>query len=147
MKPNHTFYVQCYWHEKSFSVWGNVAKCGAAGKATINYIMWHTRIACWITKAIKVHLQYLILIAFPRRQLRERTPVLRYTYTASFFTSKMCSYSVVPRIMGYTCTWRSVFVYELYLWRQRDKTSKSLRYPCTSNLLLAFRLGVPPAQN
>ena len=45
--------------------------------------IWHTRIACWITKATNTHSEYVILIAFPLQQwLHERASVLRYTYTA-----------------------------------------------------------------
>ena len=39
------------------------------------------RIACWITKATKTFSQYAIFIAFPLQQwIRERAPMLRYTY-------------------------------------------------------------------
>jgi hypothetical protein len=39
------------------------------------------RFPCWITKATDTHLEYVILIAILRQQwLRERYPVLRYTY-------------------------------------------------------------------
>jgi len=38
---------------------------------------------CWITMATNTHLEYIILIAFPRQhKLRERHSQLRYTYTA-----------------------------------------------------------------
>ena len=45
------------------------------------------RIACWITKATHTHThthsQYVILIVFQGQQwLRERAPMLRYTYNA-----------------------------------------------------------------
>jgi len=41
------------------------------------------RIACWITKAKHTHSHHVTLIAFKLQQrLRERTPVLRYTYIA-----------------------------------------------------------------
>jgi hypothetical protein len=55
------------------------------------------RIACWVTKATDTHSEYVILIAFPRRQwLRECASVLRYTYIAcldfsSFFLSAIPS--------------------------------------------------------
>jgi len=36
------------------------------------------RFACWITKAIVTHLEYVLLNAFPRQQwLRERASILR----------------------------------------------------------------------
>jgi hypothetical protein len=41
------------------------------------------RCACWITKATNTYSEYVILIAFLRRQLlRERASVLHYTYIA-----------------------------------------------------------------
>ena len=36
--------------------------------------------ACWITKATDINSEFVILTAFPRRQLlRERTTLLRFT--------------------------------------------------------------------
>jgi hypothetical protein len=41
------------------------------------------RFACWITKATETHSEYVIPIAFTRKQwLRERASMLRYTYIA-----------------------------------------------------------------
>ena len=41
-------------------------------------------LACWITKATNTRSEYVIRIAFPRQQwLRERTSMLRSTYTPS----------------------------------------------------------------
>ena len=41
------------------------------------------RIACWKTGYRHTHSEYVILIAFPHQQwLRERAPILRYTYIA-----------------------------------------------------------------
>jgi len=49
--------------------------------------MWRMRIACWITRAINTHSEYIILIAFPLQQsLHERVSVLRYTYIAWLVT-------------------------------------------------------------
>jgi hypothetical protein len=46
-------------------------------------IIRRVRIACWITKAIYSHSEYVILLVFPLQQcLRERSLVLRYTYIA-----------------------------------------------------------------
>jgi hypothetical protein len=40
------------------------------------------RIACWVTKAINTHSEYVI-IGFPRQQfLHQRGSLLRYTYIA-----------------------------------------------------------------
>ena len=35
-----------------------------AGQATDDNIIWRMRIACWITKAIDIHSEYVILIVF-----------------------------------------------------------------------------------
>jgi hypothetical protein len=44
--------------------------------------IWRMRFACWITKAIDPHSEYVILIAFLLQQwLYERSSLLRYTYT------------------------------------------------------------------
>ena len=40
--------------------------------------VWHTRVACWITKAVDAHSEHVILIAFPQQQwLFERASMLR----------------------------------------------------------------------
>jgi len=44
--------------------------------------IWRMRVACWMTKATNT--QYVMLSVFPlQRWLRERAPMLRYTYIAS----------------------------------------------------------------
>jgi len=46
---------------------------------------WCLRIACWITKAINTHSEYVILIGFPRQiWLHELASMLRYAYIALF---------------------------------------------------------------
>ena len=46
------------------------------------------RIACWITEATDAHLEYVILIAFARRQwLYELASILRLTHIACFVSS------------------------------------------------------------
>jgi hypothetical protein len=56
---------------------------GRDRQATDDNIIRRMRFACWITKAIDTHSEYVILIAFPRQQwLRERASVLRYKYIA-----------------------------------------------------------------
>jgi hypothetical protein len=46
--------------------------------------IWRMRIACWITKAIKTHSKYVILIAYPLQQRwHERGSILRYTHIVS----------------------------------------------------------------
>ena len=52
-------------------------KCGRMRHAKDDNIILRMRIACWVPKAIDTHLEYVILIAFSRRQwLRERVSVL-----------------------------------------------------------------------
>ena len=51
-------------------------------------IIWRMRITCWIPKATDIHLEYILLIAFPPQQwLHERASMLRYTY----ITCLICS--------------------------------------------------------
>jgi len=46
--------------------------------------IWRMRIECKVTNATNTHSQYVRLNTFPRQQrLRERAPILRYTYVAS----------------------------------------------------------------
>jgi hypothetical protein len=60
-----------------------VEKYGTVRQATDDNIIRHMRFACWIIKATDTHSEYVILIALQRQQfLRERAPVLRYTYIA-----------------------------------------------------------------
>jgi hypothetical protein len=45
--------------------------------------IWRIRIACWATKPINTHSEYVIPISFPLQQLlQEGTSMLRYTYIA-----------------------------------------------------------------
>jgi len=39
-------------------------KCGRAGQATNDSIIWHMCFVCWITKATYTHSEYVTLIAF-----------------------------------------------------------------------------------
>jgi hypothetical protein len=60
-----------------------VKKRGRARQATDDNIIWRMHFACWIPKATDRPLEFVIFIAFPRKQwLRERASILRYTYTA-----------------------------------------------------------------
>ena len=64
-----------------------MGKCGTAGQATHDNIIWRIRIACCVNQSTNTHSECVILIAFPMQQwLRERT----YTYSAlpvfSFFS-------------------------------------------------------------
>jgi hypothetical protein len=56
------------------AIWKNMAESDRTHENTIRPM----RFACWITKAIVTHLEYVLLNAFPRQQwLRERASVLR----------------------------------------------------------------------
>jgi hypothetical protein len=60
-----------------------VEKYGRAREATDDNIIRSIGFACQIIKAKDTHSEYVILIAFPRKQrLGERTSILRYTYIA-----------------------------------------------------------------
>ena len=60
-------------------------KYGRARQATDDNIIQRMRFACCITKATDTHLEYVILIAYPRQQwLREHASILRYMYFACF---------------------------------------------------------------
>ena len=53
------------------------------GLATDENIIRRMRFAYWVPKVANTHSEYVILIAFPQQQwLRERAPMLHYTYTA-----------------------------------------------------------------
>jgi len=67
----------------------NLEEYDTSRQATDNNIAWHMHFACWIRqeyaqgKNMHTHPEYAILTAFPRQQrLRERSPMLRYTYIA-----------------------------------------------------------------
>jgi hypothetical protein len=63
-----------------------VEKCGTAGQATDDNIIWGMRFAYWITKATDTYSEYVILIAFLRQQwLSRRASFLRYSTLAVLF--------------------------------------------------------------
>jgi len=58
-------------------------KRSTAGGATEDNITRPVCFACWETTATNSHLEYVILISFPRQQwLRERASILRNTCNA-----------------------------------------------------------------
>jgi len=68
---------------KIVPLWDNEGKWGRAGQATDNSIVRRVHFVCWISKATDTHLEYIILIAFPRKQwLGERALAFHYTYIA-----------------------------------------------------------------
>jgi hypothetical protein len=52
----------------------NVGKC-RAGQATDDKITRCKRFACWITRSIGTHSEYVILLAFPQQWLHERASI------------------------------------------------------------------------
>jgi hypothetical protein len=60
-----------------------VEKDGTLRQATDDNAICLIRFACWITKAVYIHSEYVIIIAFPRRKrLRERASDLCYKHIA-----------------------------------------------------------------
>ena len=56
---------------------------GASRQTIDDIVIRHMRIVCWINEATKVHLEYVMLIAFLLQQwLHEAASKLRYTYIA-----------------------------------------------------------------
>jgi len=57
-------------------MWKNIAKPDRT-----QLIIWRMRVACWITKYINAHSEYVILNVFPLQQwLHERSSLLRLYY-------------------------------------------------------------------
>jgi hypothetical protein len=70
---------------------------GRARQVTDDNIARRMPVACWITKATDTRSEYVIFIAFPRKQwLRERSSVLPITYVASLvlYVRWMTNYTV-----------------------------------------------------
>jgi len=64
-------------------LWDNEGKCGRAGQATDDSLIRRMGFICWISKATDTHVEYIALIAFPRKQwLGERALVYHCTYIA-----------------------------------------------------------------
>ena len=67
-----------------FFFFENCAVCeimwkNAIDRSRLQMTIWGMRITCWIPKAANIHLQYVILIAFPLQQwLQVRATVLHY---------------------------------------------------------------------
>jgi len=82
---------------KLWFLWDNVEKYGTAGHATDDSKIRRMSFACGITKATDTHSEYVILIAFQRKQWLTRTrfnitfmrtlPVLLSVYCCVFLTS------------------------------------------------------------
>jgi len=62
-----------------FVRWANVEENVRTRQATDNKIIRDMRFSCWVTKATDIHLDYVILIVFPRQQwLHERASMISY---------------------------------------------------------------------
>ena len=66
-----------FFFRKSCHLWGSLEKHGRIGQATDDIIIWCMRLACWITKTTDTHSEYVILIVFTARSLRERPSVFQ----------------------------------------------------------------------
>jgi hypothetical protein len=79
----HFMFHNFFFLLKPCRLWDNVEKYGTARRGTEDNITRRMRSECWILKATNTHSEYVILIAFQQHQwLRERAPMLRYTYVA-----------------------------------------------------------------
>jgi hypothetical protein len=88
-KIKHILCSVKFFTRKSYHSRETVEECCVAGKG----------FACWITKAKNTRSECVILVAFPRQQwLRERTTILRFTYTPSLLTDvlKSCVFLMAP---------------------------------------------------
>jgi len=67
-------------------MWNNVVDPGKP-----QMTIWRMRIACWISKAINTHSEYVVRISFPLQQwLHERASLLRYTYIVCLVCEFKC---------------------------------------------------------
>ena len=61
-----------------------------SGQAIYDNIIGRMRIACYVTKATNTQSEYVIFNDFPLQQrFHERASMLRYTYTAPLFCSRI----------------------------------------------------------
>jgi hypothetical protein len=81
------------------TMWKNILEAGR-----LQMTIWSMRIACWITKATNTHSEYVIIILFQRQQwLRERTLILRCTYSACL-VRKYKAFHAIKLRLGLACT-------------------------------------------
>jgi len=74
-----------FFFSKIVPLWDNEGKCDRAGQGTDNSLIRRMDFICWISKATHTHLEYIVLIAFSRKQwLGERALAFHYTYIAWF---------------------------------------------------------------
>jgi hypothetical protein len=78
VNQNTRFIFNNFFGPKSYPLEDNAEKYGTTRQDTDDYIIRLMQAACWITKAVNTHSEYVILTAFPRQQiLRERASLLR----------------------------------------------------------------------
>jgi hypothetical protein len=78
--PKHTFHL-----------WDNVEKYGRTRETKNDNTIRGMRYACWISTTTNTDSEFAKFIAFLRKKwLRERSPMLRYTYTA--YCLLQCTY-------------------------------------------------------
>jgi hypothetical protein len=62
-----------------------VEKCVTAVQATDDNKTWRMCFSCWLSEATDIHLEYVILVAFPQLHLlREGASVVRHTSNVCF---------------------------------------------------------------
>ena len=88
-KSKHMFHFQYLFYDNVAVyeiMWKKAVEPGRPQKTK-----WRMRVACWITKAINTHSEYVILITFPLQQwLHERSSTLGYTYIACIVRNINC---------------------------------------------------------
>jgi hypothetical protein len=97
--------------------------------------IWRMRFTCWITMAIDIHLEYVIVIAFPLQSwLLEPAAVLHYTYIACFLIS-CCHlpafHPLILRLLRESFTWFRL--YEPNTWQMCSRRDSSM-FPCVHML-------------
>ena len=71
------FMFNNFFGPKSYSLWDNAEKYSTTRQDTDANIIRLIQAACWITKTVDTHSEYVILTAFPLQQmLRERASIL-----------------------------------------------------------------------
>jgi hypothetical protein len=98
-------------------LWDNEEKCVTARRNTDNNIIWRMRTACWITKAMEIHSEYVKRIAFLRQQMLHLKVMLHVNYLAcwmltllihivttgfKWINSLQSSFLLFPRIIRHT---------------------------------------------
>ena len=95
---------------KSCRLRNNVYKYGTARQATDDIVIGRMRVACYVTKSINTHSEYVIPIAFPLQQwLHERASILRCTYVARLVSKLIRASASQVECMFDDAWWISAF--------------------------------------